>query len=143
MDRDKHIIELHLPSKLGFERIAMDSAASIARIMDFTGDRVEDLKTAVSEACINAIEHGNKQAETEKVVVRMTFDESSLKVDIHDRGDKFNPVTEKPDIKKKIDGTLPPRGWGMFLVKNLVDELEFSSEAGGNVTTMVIYLHRK
>lgn len=143
MDSEKQIIQLHLPSKLGFEKIAMESAASVARMMNFTEDRVDDLKTAVSEACINAIEHGNKQAETEKVIVTLTFDESTLKVDVHDKGEKFSPVTEKPDIQKKIEGILPPRGWGMFLVKSLVDELEFSSQDGGNVTTMIIYLHRK
>lgn len=46
--------------RLGVEKVAMSTAASVAGIMGFSADRVEDLKTAVAEACINAIEHGNK-----------------------------------------------------------------------------------
>lgn len=53
-------IELHIPSRLGYEKIAMNTAASTARMMGFSDERVEDLKTAVAEACINAMEHGNK-----------------------------------------------------------------------------------
>lgn len=60
MDADKKI-ELHIPSVLGFERVAMETAASVAKKIGFTEDRIEDLKTAVSEACLNAIEHGNKK----------------------------------------------------------------------------------
>lgn len=54
------ITELRLPTRLGVEKVAMSTAASVAGIMGFSADRVEDLKTAVAEACINAIEHGNK-----------------------------------------------------------------------------------
>ena len=53
-------IELHIPSIMGFEKIAMECSASVAKKMGFTEDRIEDLKTAVAEACLNAIEHGNK-----------------------------------------------------------------------------------
>jgi hypothetical protein len=57
------ITELRLPSRLGFEKVAMNTAASVAQIMGFSDDRVNDLKTAVAEACINAIEHGNRMNE--------------------------------------------------------------------------------
>jgi len=35
--------------------------------MGFSDDRIEDLMTAVDEACINAIEHGNKENANVKV----------------------------------------------------------------------------
>lgn len=53
-------IELHVPSVMEFEKVAMECAATAAKNMGFTEDRVEGLKTAVAEACLNAIEHGNK-----------------------------------------------------------------------------------
>ena len=59
--------QLHLPSTLGCEKVAMDFAASVAKSMNFPADRVEDLKTAVAEACTNAIEHGNKLDASMKV----------------------------------------------------------------------------
>ncbi len=57
---DERTIEVSLPNMLGYERIAMQCAASFAKIVGFVPERVEDLKTAVSEACLNAMEHGNK-----------------------------------------------------------------------------------
>lgn len=47
---DGQTIEVSLPNKLGYERIAMECSASFARIVGFVQERVEDLKTAVSEA---------------------------------------------------------------------------------------------
>lgn len=143
MDKPTQIIQLHLPSILGFEKVAMESAASVAAIMGFTNDRIDDLRTAISEACVNAIEHGNKQVETEKVIVTLTIEESKLQVDVQDKGKQFLPEVGKPNIAKKIDGSLPPRGWGMFLIKSLMDEVSFSSQDDGNTTTMIIYLHKK
>ncbi|MCX6137760.1 MAG: ATP-binding protein [Ignavibacteriales bacterium] len=143
MDKPTQIIQLHLPSILGFEKVAMESAASVAAIMGFTNDRIDDLRTAISEACVNAIEHGNKQVETEKVIVTLTIEESKLQVDVQDKGKQFLPEVGKPNIAKKIDGSLPPRGWGMFLIKSLMDEVAFSSQDDGNTTTMIIYLHKK
>ena len=80
------ITELRLPSRLGFEKVAMNTAASVAQIMGFSDDRVDDLKTAVAEACINAIEHGNRMNELLGVVVTLSMDDESLEVKIQDHG---------------------------------------------------------
>jgi serine/threonine-protein kinase RsbW len=45
-------IELHVPSIMGFEKVAMGCAALVAKEMGLTEDRIEDLKTAVAEACL-------------------------------------------------------------------------------------------
>ena len=67
-------IELRLPSRLGYEKVAMNTAASVARLMGFSEERVDDLKTAVAEACINAMEHGNKLDESLSVGVVLSMD---------------------------------------------------------------------
>ena len=53
-------VEVRLPSRMGYEKVAMSTASAVAKLMGFREDRIEDLKTAVAEACINAIEHGNR-----------------------------------------------------------------------------------
>ena len=53
-------VEVILASELGYERIAMACSASFAQMMGFAAERIEDLKTVVSEAAINAMQHGNK-----------------------------------------------------------------------------------
>jgi serine/threonine-protein kinase RsbW len=70
----------------GFEKIAMDFAASVAKMMKFTDDRIDDLKTAVAEACINAIEHGNSLDASVKVGISLTIEEAKLQVAVRDEG---------------------------------------------------------
>lgn len=135
-------IELHIPSVMGYEKIAMETAASMARRMGFTEDRVEDLKTAVAEACINAIEHGNKRDTSTKVGITLTAEESRLQVTVKDEGKGLSQI-HSPSIESKIEGRDKARGWGIFLIKNLMDEVKFGpSPEGGNVVEMIIYLEK-
>lgn len=136
-------IELRLPSRLGYEKVAMHTAASVARLMGFGEDRVEDLKTAVAEACINAMEHGNKLDDSLTVGVILSMDEDSLEVKVTDTGDGPKGKASTPDIDKKMHGEEDARGMGMFLIQALVDEAEWvSSPPAGSYARMVIHLRR-
>ena len=75
-------VELRLPSRMGYEKVAMSTAASVAKLMGFREDRIEDLKTAVAEACINAIEHGNRLNEKLSVGVVLSAGEDELEVKV-------------------------------------------------------------
>ena len=111
---DKHAssIELRLPSKLGYEKVAMNTAASVANLMGFAPERVEDLKTAVAEACINAMEHGNKLDESLSVGVVLSMDETSLEVKVTDTGDGPTGITEKPQTStRKCSKKKTPAAW--------------------------------
>ncbi len=131
-------VEVRVPSRMGFEKVAMSTAASVAKLMGFRDDRIEDLKTAVAEACINAIEHGNRMNEKLSVVVVLSASAGSLEVKVIDDGkgmknqpgklDKLN----KPDIDRKMRGEEDPRGMGMFLIQALVDEAEWVAGTDGN-----------
>ena len=133
--------QLHLPSALGCEKVAMDFAASVAKSMDFPADRVEDLKTAVAEACMNAIEHGNKLDASMKVGISLTVDKGRLQIAVQDEGAGIGQVAT-PNIDSQIEGKTDPRGWGIFLIKNLVDEVSFESTPEGNVVKMIIHLEK-
>ena len=134
-------IELSLPSRLGYEKVAMNTAASVAKLMGFSDDRIEDLKTAVAEACINSMEHGNKLVETLKVGVILSMSEDSLEIKVCDQGSGPQGQAEAPDIDRKMSGEENPRGMGMFLIQALVDEAEWSgTEQDGSCTRLVIHL---
>jgi len=139
------IIELRLPSRLGYERVAMDTASSLARRMGFQGDRVDALKTAVSEAVTNAIEHGNQHDAAMKVVVLLTVRDDELIVSVADQGRQLldqNSVTRTPHIEDILDKS-DKGGWGIWLIRELVDEVEFTTApTGGNQVRMVIHLER-
>jgi serine/threonine-protein kinase RsbW len=126
---DNETIQVSLPNKLGYERIAMACSASFAKIVGFVPERVEDLKTAVSEACLNAMEHGNKNHPDKKVRVTMNYKDGVFSVSVMDEGEGMNgtpEIPEEPDIAKKINNLETPRGLGMFLIKRLVDHVEFN-----------------
>jgi serine/threonine-protein kinase RsbW len=134
-------IELSLPSRLGYEKVAMNTAASVAKLMGFSEDRIEDLKTAVAEACINSIEHGNQLNEALKVAVTLSMTEDSLEIKVADQGPGPQGNFHLPDIDKKMHGEESPRGMGMFLIQALVDEVEWlTSEKDGSCTRLVIHL---
>jgi serine/threonine-protein kinase RsbW len=136
-----NVTELRLPTRLGFEKVAMSTAASVAELMGFSHDRVEDLKTAVSEACINAMEHGNHLDEHLRVVVTLSIGDASLEVRICDQGSGVHEEAHVPDIDRKMSGEEAPRGMGMFLIQALVDEVEYVSEPSGSYARLVIYLN--
>ncbi len=123
-------VEVRLPSRLGYEKVAMSTAAAVAKLMGFRDDRVEDLKTAVAEACINAIEHGNRLNEGLSVGVVLSSVDDALEVRVIDDGKGLRGIPPKPDIDRKIHGEEDPRGMGMFLIQALVDEAEWVK--GGN-----------
>ena len=105
-------VEVRLPSRLGYEKVAMSTAASVAKLMGFREDRVEDLKTAVAEACINAIEHGNRLNEGLSVGVVLSVDADSLEVKVIDDGKGMKSRPVKPDIDRKMHGEEDQRGVG-------------------------------
>jgi serine/threonine-protein kinase RsbW len=137
-------VELRLPSKLGYEKIAMQAAASYAQLLGLEPDRIEDLKTALAEACINAIEHGNQCNEAIILSVVLSMDSKKLEVRVLDHGTGITRKITKPDIDKKMAGEEDARGMGMFLIQSLVDEAEWvSNPPEGSYARLVIYLDRE
>ena len=141
----ERMIELRLPSRLGYEKVAMDTASSLARRMGFAADRVEALRTAIAEAVTNAIEHGNAQDSGMRVLVMLTARPDELVVSVADQGRKqLDQVqtTLSPRIEDAFDRQ-DKGGWGIWLIRELMDEVEFTTApSGGNQVRMVIHLER-
>ena len=136
---DERTIEVSMPSKIGYERIAMECSASFAKIVGFLPERIEDLKTVVSEACLNAMEHGNKADPNARVSVKMNFKDDAFTVFVKDEGTGVQKFPGDPDIRKKIEKLEPPRGLGIFLIKELADQVDFNQMTkDGHVVRMVI-----
>ena len=136
---DKRTVEVNLPNEIGYERIAMECSASFARLVGFVPERIEDLKTVVSEACLNAMEHGNKGAPDARVIVTMNYKENAIIVSVIDEGTGVDKIPAEPDIKKKIEKLETPRGLGIFLIKQLADQVDLNQMTkDGHVVRMVI-----
>ncbi len=141
MDEPLDAIEIKLPSKFGYEKLAMAASAMIAEGMGFGPAKIEDLKTAVSEACVNAIEHGNKQHLDKRVTILFGISQTSLVVDVFDEGDgSVFQMSQEPRMREKIEGKESARGLGLFLIRQLMDEAEFIPRAHGTRLRMVVRL---
>ncbi len=120
----------------------MSTAASLAELMGFEPDRIEDLKTAISESCTNAMEHGNHFNDLLLVYVTFTMEDNTLEVRVRDCGAGVKNVNpHKPDTERKLHGEEEARGMGMFLIKSLVDEAEWVRNGPeDSYTRLVIHL---
>jgi serine/threonine-protein kinase RsbW len=134
-------IEISLPNQLGYERIAMASAESYAKMLGLASERIEDLKTIVAEAAINAMQHGNKERPDARVTVSMALKDNSILITVMDQGEGFSDFLPDPDIERIVNEQDPPVGFGTFLIRQLADQVEIDKTAdGANIVRMTIKL---
>ena len=120
----------------------MACSASYARMMGLPPERIEDLKTMVSEAAINAMEHGNKGRPDARVKVSLNCQDDTLSITVSDEGNGIKEHPPVPDIEKIIEDLESPIGFGLFLIKQLADQVEFNLGAdGGHVVKMAIKMN--
>ena len=137
----EHSIEINLPSKIGYERIAIASSAALAKMGGFPAARIEDVKSAVAEACINAMQHGNQWRSEARVVVHMNLSDDRVVISVTDQGSGVTEVPQYPGITKIIEEKASPRGLGIFIIQQLVDEVKYNQTVdGGHTMTMEIRL---
>jgi len=129
-----------IPGEEGNERLAMDRVAAAVDGLGLPPARLERLKTAVSEAAMNAIEYGSQGRADVPVDIAVETTAESIVVRITDRalsgGVPSEP--EAPDIEQKLAGEQKPRGWGLFLIKNMVDSMAVTSDGADQTVTLTM-----
>jgi serine/threonine-protein kinase RsbW len=135
------IVEIILPNILGYERIAMACSASFGQMNGLAPDRIEDLKTIVAEASTNAMQHGNEGRTEAHVAIRFEVMPDAIQVTVFDEGNGFDKEVKDPDIDRIMEQQDKPVGFGVFLIRNLSDQVEFrKNPQGGHNTEMRIDL---
>jgi len=135
------LADLQIPSEPGNERLAMQRVADVVASIGLTTTRLDKLKTAVAEATMNAIEHGNQNNPELNVHITVESTEDRLTIRVVDHGGgREIPESTAPDLDLKLAGEQTPRGWGLFLIKNMVDEMHVSSDEEHHTIELVMYL---
>ena len=127
------VVELKLPVLPDMELSATKTAEIVAKHMELSEEKSAEISMALIEACINAFEHSesNKQIE---IHFRIKGDE--LEIQVTDKGKGFDKSKVKiPKIEEKR-GSDHKRGWGLQLIKELMDTVEFESSSEGTTVTM-------
>ena len=96
---------------------------------------------AVGEATMNAIEHGNKSNAEIPVVIQALVSDGCLRVRITDQGGGAPiPEAATPNLEAKLAGLQTPRGWGLFLIKNMVDDVDVSGDGVHHTIELIVHL---
>jgi serine phosphatase RsbU (regulator of sigma subunit)/anti-sigma regulatory factor (Ser/Thr protein kinase) len=136
--------EFEMPSEAGNERAVMERVAQLVGPLGLPTRTLQRLKTAVSEAAMNAIEHGNELRAELPVTVQVLTADGKLTVSISDRGGGVPlPDPEAPDLEAKLAGLQKARGWGLFLIKSMVDDLRVTTDDVHRTVELVFDLTKK
>ena len=134
-----------LPGLQGNEREAMDRVAAAIADLGLPTDRLERLKTAVSEAAMNAIEYGSQGRHDVPFDVEVAVTPTDVVVRVTDRALSGSVPTdaETPDIERKLAGEQKPRGWGLFLIEHMVDAMDVTTDDDAGTQTVTLRLARE
>ncbi len=130
-------VTLALPMVPDMEIEASKTATAIAESMRMSPDRIDEVRMAVVEACINALEH-SRSLDGEIFVTFEVLgekDPEKLRITVKDTGVGFSPAdVAEPNLEQKFNSPRK-RGWGLKIIRGLMDEVEIHS---GDQGTMVV-----
>ena len=131
-------VTLTLPMLPDMEIAASKTATALAEFMEMSSDKIDEVRMAVVEACINSFEHS--KADDRKVEIQFVVlgneDPERLQITIKDSGVGFAPDTlERPKIEVPQKAA-SKRGWGLTIIRGLMDEVEIHSGPHGTTVVM-------
>lgn len=137
----RRLASFAVASEPGNERLALARVAEAVAASGLPPARLERLKTAVAEATMNAIEHGNRGRPEIPVDVEVVQDGDRIVVAITDRGGEHAPgaPVEEPDLLLKLEGEQRARGWGLFLIRNMVDAMQVRTDGARHTIQLTMW----
>jgi serine/threonine-protein kinase RsbW len=127
-------LKIELPRIPDIELVALEGLDRLARHLGIPDGKVGEARILVTEAIINAFEHGGN--ESARVDVEFTIDAKELVIFVRDYGKGFDPAdVQEPDIAEKM-GTGHRRGWGLKLMKSMSDDFRIESGPSGTKITL-------
>jgi serine/threonine-protein kinase RsbW len=132
-------VEMALPMVSGMEIEASNTATAIADSIRMSPDRIDEVRMAMVEACINALEHSHASDQEVHVTFQVlgeTGAAEKLRIMVSDHGVGFSPNDlEEPTMAGKLKST-HKRGWGLKIIRGLMDEVEILSGVDGTTIVM-------
>jgi len=131
-------VTLTLPMLPDMEIAASKTATALAEFMEMSSDKIDEVRMAVVEACINAIEHSGAPDRKVHITFSILGDPvpEKLQIEITDLGVGFVPEeVEEPKIEEKLKASRK-RGWGLKIIEGLMDEVEVETGSRGTTVRM-------
>jgi serine/threonine-protein kinase RsbW len=132
-------VVLHLPVVPNVELVAAKAVETLGGALGMHQTHVEAASVAMVEACLNAMEHGGGP-----FTVRLRSDNhdsrSCLVIEVEDYGEGFDPATAPQNKATRVIGSSMKRGWGLTLIRELMDEVQIRSAPGKTLVYMCKYV---
>lgn len=125
--------EMIVPMGEDTEMIAAQTVEEIARRHSFTPKAINQIKTALVEACINAAEHS--LSPDRKIYQKFSVENDKIVITISNRGLRLSDKNAQ-----EINSDEGRRGWGLKLMKTLMDDVKFEQTDDGTRISMTKYL---
>lgn len=128
---------LTIPSQTERLSDVRDFVADRARQHGFSEDDINKITIAVDEACTNIIKHGYNYSPDNSIDIDITRKGNEFEIVISDRGKQFDPAAiQSPDMKDYF-AHYRRGGLGVYLMKRIMDKVEFNFQSDKNVLRMM------
>jgi anti-sigma regulatory factor (Ser/Thr protein kinase) len=137
--RGEVLAEFRIASRSGDVRAVRRAVVDAVEPLALTAGQLEALETAVAETVMNAIEHGNGGDADASVDVRVAVEHATLVVAVADEGiggGTLPTTSARPDLDAKLRGEQRTRGWGLWLIRNLVDDVRVYRRGAGHLVEL-------
>lgn len=121
---------LHVPSSTQNLAIIREFVGNVGAQAGLGDEDVARLELAVDEACTNVIEHAHRGDITKDVVVRATFDETTLRIEVIDSGAGFDPSRLPDSDVSRLVHERRSGGLGFHVMQMLMDEVSYEIVPG-------------
>ena len=135
-------VSMTIPVAPEMEIVATAQAAALGEYIAMPRDKIDEVKLALVEACINAFEHADCRDEQLHLTFRLGQEPKGrewLEVEVLDKGKGFNHAVVEPPSLEKSFASHRKRGWGLQIIKSLMDEVEITSGQWGTRILMRKY----
>ncbi len=126
-------VKLIVPMLPDMELAVSKTAESLAELIDFNKNQVDEIKQALIEACINAMEHSRSR--DRRIFLHFKLFAHKLQVTVSDLGEGMDVEVVEKKRKRNNEG-LTKRGWGLKLIEHYMDDVEI--ESGKNGTKLIM-----
>jgi serine/threonine-protein kinase RsbW len=133
---------INIESKTERLIVVRDFVSAAAREFGFGDEEISKIALAVDEACTNVIKHAYKFDPGKTITVTIKRGDGTFEVAIRDTGKRFNPEgVQTPDMKEYLSH-FRRGGLGVYLMKTLMDKIEYDFEPGRpNEVRLIKYLN--
>lgn len=133
-------IKVSIPMLPDMELAVSSLATALAQSINLDSNKVDEIKMAIIEACLNSFEHS--RSKDQMVHVRFLVKPDELEIIVRDQGIGFDPnKVAEPNLREIItDERKRKRGWGLKIIRSLMDSVNVVSNSGG---TQIIMTKRR